>query len=346
MASRAASPGRSASDGNPDHDLGEAVIEILAESPRSDHLLQILVGRADDPGVDRDRLAAADPLDHPLLQEAQQFHLQRQRDVADLVEEQGAAMGHLDLALGGLDRPGEGALFIAEQLRLEQILRNGRAVDRDEAAHPPPARLVDAARQQFLAGAGSPEQHHRDVGIGDPLDRARDPGHFGRGSNHGAEHPALVADLLLQTLVLVLEPVQLEGAADDQPQLIDVHRLLVEIIGAGCDCPERAFPGAMARGDDHLGLRLQREDRLQRRKALGDAIRIGRQAKIQRDDRRLGRAEQVDRRVAVRGDQHLIIVIGPAELTLQPLVVLDDQQTRLHGLDDSGGIHARFRSMA
>jgi hypothetical protein len=49
------------------------------------------VGRADDPGVDRDRLAAADPLDHPFLEEAQQLDLERQRDVADLVEEQGAA---------------------------------------------------------------------------------------------------------------------------------------------------------------------------------------------------------------------------------------------------------------
>ena len=92
------------------------------------------MGGADDPGVDRDRLAAADPLDHPLLQEAQQLDLERQRDVADLVEEQGAAMGELDLALGGLDRAGEGALLVAEQLGLEQVLGDGGAVDRDEAA--------------------------------------------------------------------------------------------------------------------------------------------------------------------------------------------------------------------
>ena len=81
-------------------DLGEAVIEILAEAARRDHLVQVLVGGADDARVDRDRLAAADPLDHPLLEEAQQLDLERQRDVADLVEEQGAAMGELDLALG------------------------------------------------------------------------------------------------------------------------------------------------------------------------------------------------------------------------------------------------------
>ena len=286
------------------------------------------MGGADDPGVDRDRLAAADPLDHPLLQEAQQLDLQRQRDVADLVEEQRAAMGELDLALGGLDRAGEGALLVAEQLGLEQVLGDRGAVDRDEAAAAAPARLVDAAGEQLLAGAAGAEQHHRDVGIGDPLDGARDLRHFGRGGDHRAEHGAVVADLLLEPPVLGLDAVELEGAADDQAELVDVDRLLVEIIGARRDRPERAFAGAVARGDDHLGLGLQRQDRLERGEAFGDAVGIGRQAEVERDHRRLGRAQQIDRGVAVRGDQHLIIVIGPAQLALQPLVVLDDQQLR------------------
>ena len=49
--------------------------------------------------------------------------------------------------------------------------------------------------------------------------------------------------------------------------------------------------------------------------------------------------DEVERGVAVGGDQHLIIVIGPAQLALQPLVVLDDQQL---GFDVS--VHARIRS--
>ena len=124
---------------DPDDDLGETVIEILAEAARLDHRRQVLVGGADDPRVDRDRLAAADPLDRPLLDEAKQFDLERKRDVADLVEEQGAALGELDLALGRLDRAGEGAFLVAEQFRLEQILRDRGAIDRDEAAGRAPA---------------------------------------------------------------------------------------------------------------------------------------------------------------------------------------------------------------
>ena len=74
----------------------------------------------------------ADPDDDPLLERAQQLHLQRERHLADLVEEQRAAVGRLELALLVGDRAGEGALHVAEQLALEQVLGDGAAVDGDE----------------------------------------------------------------------------------------------------------------------------------------------------------------------------------------------------------------------
>jgi hypothetical protein len=54
-------------------------------------LLQRLVGGGNHAHVDLDRLAAADTLEHLVLQEAQQLGLQRDRHLADLVQEQGAA---------------------------------------------------------------------------------------------------------------------------------------------------------------------------------------------------------------------------------------------------------------
>ena len=101
--------------GDADDDLGKAIIEILAEAGGGDHRVKILMGGADDTRVDRDRLAPADPLDHSFLQEAQQLYLQGQRNVADLVQEQGTALRLLDLARGGLDRAGESALFMTKQ---------------------------------------------------------------------------------------------------------------------------------------------------------------------------------------------------------------------------------------
>ena len=81
--------------------------------------------------------------------------------------------------------------------------------------------------------------------------------------------------------------VQVEGAGDDQAELVDVDRLAVEIIGAERDRLERAFAGAMAGGDDDLGVGLEREDFGQRREALVGAVGIGRQAEVERDHRRL-----------------------------------------------------------
>ena len=56
----------------------------------------------------------------------------RRRHLADLVEEEHAAVGLLDAARLGADGAGERAALVAEQLRLEQLIGQRRAVDRDE----------------------------------------------------------------------------------------------------------------------------------------------------------------------------------------------------------------------
>ena len=89
---------------NLDDDLGQPVVEILAKLAGDDLILEVLVRRAHDAHVDRDLLPAADALDHALLQEAQQLRLQRQRQVADLVEEERAAVRRLDLARSSASR--------------------------------------------------------------------------------------------------------------------------------------------------------------------------------------------------------------------------------------------------
>ena len=48
------------------------------------------------------RLVAADALELPLLQHAQQLDLHGRGEVADLVQEERAAVGHLEAALAGL----------------------------------------------------------------------------------------------------------------------------------------------------------------------------------------------------------------------------------------------------
>ena len=85
-----------------------------------------------------------------LLQHAQQLHLERRRQLADLVEEQRAAVGRPEEAgLALVVGAGEGALLVAEQLALEQRLGQRAAVDGDER------RAWRAARSSWSARATS-----------------------------------------------------------------------------------------------------------------------------------------------------------------------------------------------
>ena len=99
------------------HDI-QPIEQILAEQALIDLLLQVAIGGGDDADVGPDRRAAADCRVFALLQHAQQPRLRFHRHVADLVEKQRAAFGLLETADVTILRAGEGALLVAEQLRL------------------------------------------------------------------------------------------------------------------------------------------------------------------------------------------------------------------------------------
>ena len=86
----------------------------------------------DDAHVDADGLLGAERLHLALLDGAQDLGLGGGAQVADLVEKQGAQVGEGELAPPGLGGAGEGALFVAEELALDERLGDGGAVHGDE----------------------------------------------------------------------------------------------------------------------------------------------------------------------------------------------------------------------
>src|SRR5438552_798 len=70
--------------------------------------------------------------EHALLEHAQELGLQAERQLADLVEEAGAAVGSLEQSAPAPHGPRERATLVAEQLGFEQRLRQRRAVDGHE----------------------------------------------------------------------------------------------------------------------------------------------------------------------------------------------------------------------
>ena len=124
------------------------------------------IGGGDDAHVHLDGLRAADPFEGAFLQDAQQLGLHGGGHVADFVEEDRAAVGHLESAAPLADGAGEGALFMAEQLAFQQGFRQGRTVD----GHERPGALlgggVDGPGHLLLAGAGLALDEHRRIGAG------------------------------------------------------------------------------------------------------------------------------------------------------------------------------------
>ena len=164
----------------------DAVVEVLPEAAGGDLSLEVAVGRRHDTDVHVHVPRRADRTDLPLLEHAQHLALQRQRHVADLVEEHRAAVGRAEQPVVVAHCAGEGPAHVAEQLRFEQLLRDRRAVHGQERPPAPLAPVVDRLREQFLAGAGLARHQHAHVGRGHGACLVEQRMHEGIAGDHGA----------------------------------------------------------------------------------------------------------------------------------------------------------------
>ena len=132
----------------------DPIKKILAHPALPHQSGQVLVGGGDDADAG---LAHALPahrqvtlaFDHP-----QQLHLHVMPDLPQFVQEKGAAVGQVQVAVLVLVSAGKGPLAVAEKLAFQQALRNGAAVDNDKGPRRPSAHVMDRPGHQFLARAG------------------------------------------------------------------------------------------------------------------------------------------------------------------------------------------------
>jgi hypothetical protein len=127
----------------------QPIKEIVAEAPFLHCLVEALIRGGDDAHLHFDRVARADGKDLLLLDRTQELHLQVERQVADLVEEDRAAAGALEKPLLVVDRARERTTQMAEQLAFQEILGDGSAVH-GQSAVAGLAEVVDRARDHSL----------------------------------------------------------------------------------------------------------------------------------------------------------------------------------------------------
>src|SRR5262245_39670062 len=146
---------------NPDY--VQAVIEVLAEFPLLDALLEVRVGRREHPHIYGLRTRLANRHHLALLEKPQQFRLDIEREVADLIEKQRAAHRCPDEPLLIRDGTGEAATSMAEQLAIRQVALRCRAVVGEEHRRASWGADVDRARDEIFSGAAFTRDQHREV---------------------------------------------------------------------------------------------------------------------------------------------------------------------------------------
>ena len=310
-----------------DRDDVEPVEEILAELPGRHHRLEIAIRGGDDADVHRDRLRPADPLDLLLLQAPEDLSLQRKRQVADLVEEEGGAGGRLEEAdLPGVGA-GEGAPLVPEQLALEEVLGDGGAVDGVERPRGARGAGVNGARHQLLARARLAPDQDGGVRRGDLLDEAEDLAH-----RRALAHDRLEAVFLQPSLEaerLLGEAEGLEGPLDAEEKLVGDDRLRHVVEGTELVRLPRALDRAVGRDEDHL----RRERPLLQRPDDVDPGEAG-HLQIRQDDLGPGVGGLRQRLAPVCGDRHAVPLVrqeGVKRLALVLFVVDDEDGGVGHG---------------
>src|SRR5439155_1437307 len=230
-----------------------AVVDILAE-PASAHLpFEGNIGGGDDPHVHWHRPLAAERLHLSFLQRPQQLRLSGEGKVDDLIEEKASALGKLELPRLSLMCPGERALLIAEELRLDQGVGNRAAVDGDKRLLATGAQLMDRPSDEFLASAGLALDEDRERGVGHLLDLLDNLSHSPTQAHQPPQRalddfvclPQVARALLddgLELVEVALEPpllfpdpatqlARLDRPAQRHDEVIAVDRLLDEVVG-------------------------------------------------------------------------------------------------------------------
>jgi hypothetical protein len=125
---------------------------------------------------------------------------------------------------------------VAEQLALQQRLRQRGAGDANERLAAARAVLVQRLREQLLAGAALAEQQHRRAARRDLADRLEHRQHLGALADEVLE-PVLVVEALAQHARLREQALLLDHLIEHGLELLDVDRLREEVLGARASWP-------------------------------------------------------------------------------------------------------------
>src|SRR5688572_1876439 len=233
-------------------DRVDAEVEVLAQAAVAQRVLELDVRVADQAEVHPDQPIAADRAVLALLQHTKELRLQVGRHLANLVEEQRPALGHLEephLVAGGAR---ERAFAVPEQLALDELGGNGRAVDLDERPAHTVGVVVDGVGNQLFAGTVLALNQDVRVARRHTLDELEEVLHLLALPHHVPE-AVPSANLFLESQVLGPLAGELHGLVEDVDESGLVHGLFEKIERSRLTGLHGARHAAL--GTDHDDLR-------------------------------------------------------------------------------------------
>ena len=261
-----------------------------------------------------------------LLQHAQDLGLRAGAHVPDFVQEQAAAVALLEAADALLVGAGERALLVAEQLRLEQVLLQRRAVHLHVVAVRAQRVVVNRPGDELLARSRLAADEHRRVALGDLLHDAQHA--LKRAA--AADDVLEVVDVLLgvaQVVQLVPHPAELESLLDLELHLLDFERLLDVVERTDLHRLDGGVHRAERRHEDHGRRRVQRLGRLEDLDAVAAA-----HLQVAQHDVVIALVELLDRGVAVGRLVHVVPGLGERAQEAPPervVIVSDENATHI-----------------
>ena len=234
----------------------EPVVEVLPELALAHQGPQVTMGGGHHADVHLDGLLRPHRHELLLLQDSEQPGLERGGHVPDLIQEERAPVRLTEKPRPAAHRPGKRPADVAEQLALQQTLRQRGAVHPYELGVGAVGEAMEGPCHQLLAGTGLPHDQHRGLTprhAGQRLhhfDDCRTPADEGRVGAPRWGNPRGMLRLGLQT------PPPFQRPRDHGAELLDLVRFANEVVGTGTDRLARG-DGVAERGQhdhDRVGL--------------------------------------------------------------------------------------------
>ena len=178
-------------------------------------------------------------------------------------------LGRFEQALLLQARVGEGAALVPEQLALQELLRERGARDVHERPGAPVAAVMDHFRDQVLASAALAGQQHRGRrAAGDTRDELSQMGHGGRCA-HDAVKAVGARRARPELPHLATQPGRLECPFDGRRDLVEVERLVGEVIRPQLHRLDRGLDAGVRRQEDDQDVLIELLHLAENRDAVG-----------------------------------------------------------------------------